>query len=865
MRTYILDFRAIDRTQVSQVGGKGATLGELSRIGGIRVPDGFCITTAAFGRIIAETPAVEILLEELSQLEAADRTGIARLSAEIRSLIEEAAVPPDITEAIRRQLSQSDPGTAWAVRSSATAEDLPTASFAGQQDTYLNVTGEQAVLQHIGKCWASLFTERAVVYRLQNGFDHRKVQLSVIVQKMVFPEASGILFTADPVTSDRKTVSIDAGFGLGEALVSGLVSADNYKVRDGRIADQQIAAKRLAIRPLKTGGTQQETIAPEQQHLPVLTDRQILDLERIGRQIEAHFGSPQDIEWCLADGELHIVQSRPITTLYPIPEADDAENRVYISVGHQQMMTDAMKPLGLSFYQMTTPAPMRIAGGRLFVDVTAILASPAQRQLFFNMLGQYEPLIKNALSTVVERDFIRTVPDAEPDKPKSPLAWSAMELPENDPAIVAGLIEKNRASVEALKENIRLHSGPALFGFIREDIAELKRLLADPQTIAAIKAGMEAFNWINEHAFAWLGEQNAADTLAQSVPNNVTSEMGLALLEVADVIRPFPEVIAVLQQVKDTFSPEELIGLNGATAACDAINDYLAVYGMRCPGEIDLTKTRWSENPAALVPLILGNVRNFEPGAGKRLFEQGLQEALQKERELLRQLRQLPDGEQKAAEMQEKIAAIRTFAGYREYPKYGMVSRYFIYKQALLAEGERLVRSGILSERADIFYLSFDELEAVVRDQVADEALILQREEAFRAYSKLSPPRVLTSDGETLSGVIKREHLPAGALAGLPVSAGIVEGRARVILNMETADLEEGDILVTAFTDPSWTPLFVSIKGLVTEVGGLMTHGAVIAREYGLPAVVGVENATKSIRDGQRIRVNGMEGIVEVI
>jgi pyruvate,water dikinase len=383
-------------------------------------------------------------------------------------------------------------------------------------------------------------------------------------------------------------------------------------------------------------------------------------------------------------------------------------------------------------------------------------------------------------------------------------------------------------------------------------------------------AGMEATWWLNEHLETWLGEKNAAGALIQSVPHNVTSEMGLALLDVADTIRPHAEVVVFLQGVVDAGREDhdlldELAGLPGGPVVRDAIRGYLDAYGMRCAGEIDITRTRWSERPAMLLPTILSNIKNFEPGAGKRRFAQGLSESRQKAQELLQRLRALPDGERKAEQTQRMIDRARTFAGYREYPKYGMVSRYFAYKQALLREAERLVRTGALSEKEDIYYLRLDELGDVVRTNEVDQDLIRDRREAFRSYESLVPPRVLTSDGEVISGGYRREDVPSGALAGLPVSAGIVEGRARVVTDMAQAGLDEGDILVTAYTDPSWTPLFLTAAALVTEVGGLMTHGAVIAREYGLPGVVGVERATRLIRDGQRIRVNGIAGYVEIL
>ena len=863
MSRYVLSLQEIDQTQVALVGGKAAHLGELSRIEGIRVPDGFCVTTDAFQRIMAQAPSIDDRLDELSHLEAADREAIRALSAEVRRIIEEIAIPDDLAAAITRSIDRLDEQAAYAVRSSATAEDLPTASFAGQQDTYLNIVGSAAVLQHVSQCWASLFTERAVTYRLRNGIDHRKVQMAVVVQRMVFPRTSGILFTADPVTGNRKISSVDASFGLGEALVSGLVNPDVYKVRDGEVVARTIGKKQRAIHALPLGGTIEQAIEPERQEQPALTDAQIVRLALLGRRIEAHFGRPQDIEWCLVDDDFQIVQSRPITTLFPIPETGDLENHVYVSVGHQQMMTDPLKPLGLSVWQLTTPRPMAEAGGRLFVDVTQPLGSPASRAALLSVLEKSDPRIRDAFETVLDRgDFIPSLPNDGPVW--APPGGGAAAI-ETDPAIVTELIERSQASIAAAKRDIRTKSGSALLDFIVADIQEMRRVHSDPRSMQVIMAGMEAAWWLNDRMQTWLGEKNAADTLTQSVPNNVTSEMGLALLDVADVIRPHPDVVAFLQRVEDDGFLDELGNLAGGLEARDAIQAWLDKYGMRGAGEIDITRPRWSERPTMLVPMLLGNIKNFLPGAGKRRFEQGRQEAYKKEKELLARLRTLPDGEQKAEETKRMIERVRTFAGYREYPKYAMVSRYFVYKQALMEEAERLVQARLLREKEDIFYLRFQELQEVLRTTQVDEQLIRERKDAFESYRALTPPRVLTSEGEGINGAYRRNDFPVGALVGLPVSAGTVEGRARVILDMAEAVLEPGDILITAYTDPSWTPLFVAIGGLVTEVGGLMTHGAVIAREYGLAAVVGVERATQRIRNGQRIRVHGTDGYVEIL
>src|SRR5947209_131804 len=396
MGSYLLGLHEIDQTQVAVAGGKGAHLGELSRIEGIRVPAGVCVTTDAFRRVLEDAPSIDDRLDRLSRLDPGDREAIRTRSVELRRILEGIVIPDDLAAAITGALVRLGERATYAVRSSATAEDLPAASLAGQQDTYLNVVGPAAILRHVSRCWASLFTERAVTYRLRHGFDHRKVDMAVVVQQMVFPQAAGVLFTADPVTSNRKVVSVEASFGLGEALVSGLVNADVYKVRDGDIVAKAVATKQRAIHASPGGGTQEQPIEPAQQGQPALTDAQVVQLAQLGRRIEAHFDCPQDIEWCLVDDGFQVVQSRPITTLFPVPEVGDRANHVYISVGHQQMMTDPMKPLGLSLWQLTALRPMYEAGGRLFVDVTQGLASSASRAGLLEVLGKSDPLIRDA-------------------------------------------------------------------------------------------------------------------------------------------------------------------------------------------------------------------------------------------------------------------------------------------------------------------------------------------------------------------------------------------------------------------------------------------------------------------------------------
>ncbi len=763
-RQDIIDLQDLGAEDAPRAGGKAAALGELMRIDGVRVPPGFCVCAGA----PAAAAAARIL--------------------------------PDV---------------AYAVRSSATAEDSAAASFAGQHDSVLNVVGAEDVVAAVERVRASLLTPRAVAYRQQQGITD--TQMAVVVQHMVQPLAAGVLFTADPLTGNRQVARVDAVPGLAEELVSGRVTPDSYTVRDGAVI----------ARTLITGHA-------------ALTDAHAVELVALGRRIAAHLGGPQDIEWCLDADGFAIVQSRPITTLYPVPaSASDGAPHVYVSVGHQQMMTDAMKPLGLSLWQLTATPVMHEAGGRLFVDVAARVATPAGRAAMLDLWGRSDPLARDALESALAGGLVALRPD-----PPAPTGARAPEPPPPitaDAGIVARLVQQSEEVVAQLQATMDSASGPEVFTIIREDIRVLKQRLFDTERHQAIMASHEATWWLNEHLQEWLGETNAADTLTLSAPGNITSEMGLALLDLADAVRGRDEVAG----------PE--------------LDAFLQRYGMRGPGEIDITRPRYAETPETVVAMVDRAIAQFAPGEALRRWEEGRRAAEAMERDVLTRLRELPDGAAKAAQAKEQIDLLRTFVGYREHPKYDIVSRSAVYKQGLLREIDRLVAAGVLSCREDAFHLRFEELEAVVAGAPADPELIADRRRAHLVDQTLDPPRVLTSEGEAHHGAYARHDLPPGALPGLAVSRGVVEGRARIVADVTAAGLGAGDILITAYTDPSWTPLMLAVAGLVTEVGGVMSHGAVVAREYGLPTVVGVQRATQLIPEGARIRVNGTDGHVEIL
>lgn len=876
MNSTVYSFKELVVPKLSQVGGKVTSLIKLSTIDDINLPEGFCITTTAYRQLFKNNKALDELLTQLSLVKINELERISEISGLIRDVIVRTSMPEELTNEIAIHLKKLGEDKPYAVRSSATAEDLPTASFAGQHDTYLNMIGFDQIVKHISKCWASLFTDRAVIYRTLNGFDHRKVCLAVLVQEMIFPDVSGIMFTTDPVTSNRKVVSIDASFGLGEALVSGLVNADNYKVCGGKITDKEIASKNVGIYAKQDGGTEKITIGDDQKNKQTLSDHQILELERVGRKIEAYFSYPQDIEWCILDGSIYILQSRPITTLYPLADTKNEEKRFFISSGHMQMMTAPIKPLGMFFFNsVISEPPSQEIGGRHYIDVTHDLATPFGRMIATKLLTLIgDTLITNSVLKIVnDKQLIKKLPKGKEkvfNLQNNSGALSIMRhayqaYKENDPDIVKELINEEQQDIEKMRKELLDLSGDEVFEYIYRDHDNRRLKLATPPKAGVITAAMLGTKWFDRKIKKWIGEENAADTIIMSIPNSVTADTGFSLMDVADVVRKYPEVIDYLNEPRDETFFEDISKLDGGKFVCDSLNGYLSKYGMRCSGDIDITVPRWSEKPTELVPMILSNMKNFEPGASRLKYEQGKAQSEKRIQELVSQVEQLPRGKKKAKKIRHMASLIRNYIGYREYPKFSYMKRYLIYKEAMLKEAEKLIQSGDLNEVDDIYYLHFDEFRAVVNGKKLDHQLIYKRKKDYEKFEKLTPPRVMTSDGEIITGEYDRDNLPENTLPGLPVSAGIVVGRARIVKSIKDAVLSEGDILVTEFTDPSWTPAFVSIKGLVTEVGGLMTHGAVIAREFGLPAVVSVRDATTLIKEGQLIRLNGNEGYIEIL
>ncbi len=878
---WVAPFSAIDRRDLARVGGKGANLGDLTRAG-FPVPGGFCVTTDAFKAFLGGAGDTSDLFARLDALNPGKTDDVRRLGEEVRARLVHAPIPEVVAEAVAVAWTEAGTEHAYAVRSSATAEDLPDASFAGQQDTYLNVRGRDALLARVRDCWVSLFTDRAIAYRARNGFDHRRVLLSVVVQRMVLPEVSGILFTADPIDGRRHIVSIDAGFGLGEALVSGLVSADLYKVdkRRGAIVDRKIARKGLAIVPLPEGGTRQEALPPERQSQPSLTDAQAVELAALGARVEAHYGRPQDIEWCLEGGRFFVVQSRPITTLFPLPEPAPPAGgtlRVYFSFGHAQVMTDALPPYARSVWRRLFPfgrgadgnsRAMVSAGGRLYIDPSDLLRVDPIGRLLPRLLTVADALLAEGVRDVVLRPEFEVGSGSRFRALRSlaplmgPIVVSAfwrlgVTKPEGTPdralARIDAAVSRARARIEAAAPGApRYETACAVNDGILLEI--FPRII--PILLSAVVAQALLGRLLRGR-----GVDRELTQFAQGLDGNVTTRMDLELGDIADLARGRLEVAALLKRAEPREALAALRSVAGGEEFHRAMQAFLARYGMRGGSEIDITRPRWNEDPTPLVRMLVGNLAQDESGAHRahhaRLKAQALAAAD-------RMIAAASPGRRPL--VRRLVRVCRANLAIREHPKFLLVRILDLFKGVTLESAGLLVREGRLVGAGDADYLTIEELRDALRGEGPDlRPIVADRRDEHGRDRGRTPPRVMTSEGEVVTRKHARTDLPPGALAGSPASPGVVEGVARVVLDPGTAILQAGEILVAPFTDPGWTPLFINARGLVMEVGGLMTHGSVVAREYGIPAVVCVPDATKTIATGRRIRVNGDEGYVELL
>lgn len=890
-RTLILPFNVIDRASLALVGGKGANLGEMTRAG-LPVPPGFCVTTAAYAQV-AEGAALADILEELARTPIDDSTRLAALAATARASLLEAQVPPAISAAISEAYQKLGNGRPipLAVRSSATAEDLPFASFAGQQDTYLNIVGSDAVLDAVKRCWASLWTERAVSYRQSLSIDHAAVRLSVVIQQMVDAVTAGVLFTANPLSGKRRQAVIDASPGLGEAVVSGAVNPDHFVVNTatGEIVERRLGDKRVTIRAIPGGGTRKVESAERNDEV-CLSEEQVRALARLGASVEAHYGSPQDTEWAIdASGHLWLTQARPITTLFPLPPnapVTDDELRVYLSLSVLQGVYRPFTPMGLQTFRLISSAAAAFVLGRPTRNPLAGLP-------FLNDMGQRlfldaTPILRNAVGRAV---VIRLLHGME-----APSAAIFRRLVA-DPRLVVHTTSKwptlRKIVSIAIRTKIPLLMIRALLrpAAARKRIADLETQLRQPPLLPAGASSndrLAAFERTISHdivrvirtvfpaALAGIGAATLANgrlkgiatpdevqTVLRSLPYNPTTEMDLALWALAQQIRIDP---AVADSVSHT-PPEQLARAyrEGQLPPLlqQGLAGFLRTYGHRGVAELDMGLARWSEDPTHILGALANYLRLDEPEmAPDAQFARGAQAARAMALELTRRASRKSWLYGKLVHFHLK--RIRELAGIREAPKYCFILAFARGRELLWQVGEELARIGRLEQAEDIFFVTLPEARAALTGEDLRPLVRERRASYDHELSRRHIPRVLLSDGTEPAIETRVAETDEGTLRGTAASVGIVTARARIVLNPEGAYVEPGEILVAPSTDPGWTPLFLTASGLVMEMGGAMSHGSVVAREYGIPAVVGVPGATTRIASGQRITVDGSAGVVKI-
>ncbi len=886
---FVLPFSALNREMLALVGGKAANLGELTGAQ-LPVPPGFCVTTIAYAQV-AEEADLQSVLDTYSAGEGggAEKLGrLANMAQAARARLLAATMPKEIAAAITEAYGVLGAGEPIpvAVRSSATAEDLPFASFAGQQDTYLNIVGADAVLDAVLRCWASLWTDRAVSYRESLGLDQSSVRLAVVVQRMIQSEVAGVLFTANPVTGKRRQAVIDANPGLGEAVVSGATNPDHFVVNTatGEIVERRLGDKRVVISGTAGGGTLRSE-SHDGSKEACLTDEQIRALAELGAHVEAYYGSPQDTEWAIdPSGALWLTQSRPITTLYPLPaNAPTSEDvlRVYFSFNVFQGVYRPFTPAGGSLFHLIGsgiatgvgyPQPDPLAGPpvvldpgqRLYLDVTPLLRNKLGRRLLIGAASFGEarsaPLFKQATSDPrlslipTKRWLLIRAFGSLFEKTRAPLyVLQALFWPKAAVQRVQKTAERVGAMnfiTPGLTSEERLRGAERFVG-------NFLQIVGGVAPVLPVGLGSQA---IAGKLLGDLAKPEERQVVLRGLPHNPTTEMDLELWHLSQQLAGYPDIVEHMHEA----TPEQLAQEYRAGTLPPQLQQglaaFLALYGHRGVAEIDLGLPRWSEDPTH----ILGALSNYLQLKDANLapdvqFQRGAQEAESMLTELVQRARRKSWLRSRLVHF--FLRRTRDLVGLREMPKFTIILMMTRIRELLWSIGEELEQAGRLEAAEDVFFLTWREIHTALAGQDMHDTVRDHRTDYDFEMRRRRIPRVLLSDGTEPSAPSTDEADEAqGVLRGTPASPGRVTAKARVILDPTGAHLAPGEILVAPSTDPGWTPLFLTAGGLVMEMGGAISHGAVVAREYGIPAVVGVAGAIERITTGQQITVDGAAG-----
>ncbi len=883
---YIRSFAEIRAGDVGVVGGKGANLGEMTRAG-LPVPPGFCLTAEAYRAFTQTSGAADFIQRVLAETRADDPEKVETNTARIREFFEEQSMPAEIqdqTLAHYHHLSDelgNNNLLRVAVRSSATAEDLPTASFAGQQDTYLNVRGDDDLLAHVKQCWASLWTARAVTYRVKQGFEHAEVALAVVVQAMIQSEVSGILFTANPVTSNRDEVVINASWGLGEAIVSGLVSPDTLTIRksDGAIISREIADKDRSIEYAQAGGTVEVEVPDARRKIPALSDAQIAQLVALSAQIEKHYGAPMDIEWGYARGTFYILQARAITTLanvgaglVPVRDTGEYNRTMFVEI-----FPDPLSPIFLSVIQPLFQSMLDFTFETLGftpargVDAVGVFYDQPyfHRGYIEAALQKLSPPVRERLVSQIVNPFGRQTRELHGEFSLSYISMTLrlLRFMVRFPAQLPGIVARYRAEIreaEALRvENI---SEREIVEHIRQLVfGTVSRLLNyDFLMIALIGITYQLLGTLLQPYFGEESEELRAK-LISGVTGNVTMETNKRLWDLAQVAKKSPDVSVALQQNVNGEIQSRLGATRDGKNFLDELNRFLAEYGHR-EVRMDILYPTWGEDPAPVLAFLRRYLDLDESSSPYRQQERLVKQREELARTVQARLRRDLKGRLLVLPLFNWILKhTQAHTRERDTMHFELTRLFPPFRRLLLELGRRWAEKGFVQQPDDIFFLTFDELQQLADAPRSMQEVVAARRAEFKLNQQRGAPGILR-DGKEISaeGAPLAEKI-AGQFRGIAGSPGKVSGIARVIRGPEEFDkLHSGEILIAPLTNPVWTPLFAIAGGLVTEVGGILSHGAIVAREYGIPAVMAVAGATKNFQEGERVTVDGDKGVVYV-
>ena len=877
----LVDFSDIDSTMINAVGGKALNLGIMSSAG-LPVPGGFCVTTDAYRSVVADQ--LDDLMGKLG--DATDRGEATAAAGKARGRVLSVELPPQLRIAIADHYHALGDNEPVAVRSSATAEDLAYASFAGQQDTYLNVVGSAALLDAVRRCWASLWTDRAVSYRNANAIDHRSVALAVVVQRMIDATTAGVMFTANPITGTRHETVIDASPGLGEAVVSGAVNPDHFVVNavDQSIVTRRLGDKRIMITSLPGGGTELRELTGGSSEA-CLNDEQVLQLVDLGQQVQRQYGAPQDTEWALdSAGTFWLTQARPITTLYPQARTHGPGLRVLMCLSLAQGLTRPITPMGIAAVRLigtsvatevrippneplAGPAAMHAPGQRLYLDLTSALRNRLGRRAIIGAFTVMEARAATVLKRLAERPEFSLIQTRD----HTMLRHIAGALLRNKVPfrMIAGLINPNLAYRGIATTERRLRRALTLpanatasqrLDFVEQRLGSLFLLM--PRTFAYAVGGLLMLR-VSRQLLGDAAEPGELQEVLRGLPHNVTTEMDLELWGLTEKIRndqpshgAFTEssVPDLLQRYRERKLPP---------VAQRGLQSFLRRYGHRAVAEIDLGIPRWSDDPSHLLGVISNYLRlntdDLDPIAQ---FHAGQARA---ESMITILTERMAERSQVRARMVGwALRRVRQLVGLRESPKFLLIVALATMREHLKVIGRQLAANKLIDQVDDVFFLDLGEVRQGLSGENVQPLVVVRREAYEQELKRRHIPRLLLSDGTEPEAIAGAAAGVDGALVGSPASTGTVTGPARVVLDPVGAHLEPGEILVAPSTDPGWTPLFLTAGGLVMEMGGSNSHGAVVAREYGIPAVVGVPDATHKIETGQLITVDGAAGLVSL-